>query len=128
MADIPGLIEGAHEGAGLGHEFLRHIERTRIVVHMLDIMPSDGSDPVANYEKIRAELALHSNVLAEKKEVVVLNKIDLDSDATLTKDITDRLAKRGQEPFSVAPISAVTGQGVGKLNETLWAMVKGIVQ
>ena len=128
MADIPGLIEGAHEGAGLGHEFLRHIERTRIVAHILDIMPSNGSDPVANYEKIRAELALHSNVLAEKKEVVVLNKIDLDSDATLTKDITDRLAKRGQEPFSVTAISAVTGQGVGKLNETLWAIVKGKVQ
>jgi 50S ribosomal subunit-associated GTPase HflX len=67
-------------------------------------------------------------VLAEKKEVIVLNKIDLDSDAALTKDITDRLAKRGREPFSVAVISAVTGQGVGKLNETLWAMVKGKVQ
>jgi len=128
MADIPGLIEGAHEGAGLGHEFLRHIERTRIIVHILDIMPSDGSDPVANYEKIRAELALHSNVLAEKKEVVVLNKIDLDPDGTATKDITGRLQKRGQEPFPVMAISAVTGQGIGKLNETLWAMVKGKVQ
>lgn len=128
MADIPGLIEGAHEGAGLGHEFLRHIERTRIIVHILDIMPSDGTDPVANYEKIRAELALHSNVLARKKEVVVLNKIDLDPDGSLTKNITDRLQKRGQEPFSVMAISAVTGRGIGKLNETLWAMVKGKIQ
>lgn len=128
MADIPGLIEGAHEGAGLGHEFLRHIERTRIIVHILDIMPFDGSDPVANYEKIRAELALHSSVLPQKKEVVVLNKIDLDPDGTATKDITGRLQKRGQEPFSVMAISAVTGQGIGKLNETLWAMVKGQVQ
>jgi len=128
MADIPGLIEGAHEGAGLGHEFLRHIERTRIVVHILDIMPSDGSDPVDNYEKIRAELALYSSILAKKKDVVVLNKIDLDPDGKLAKDITDRLQKRCQEPFSVMAISAVTGRGIGKLNETLWAMVKGRLQ
>ncbi len=127
MADIPGLIEGAHEGAGLGHEFLRHIERTRIIVHILDIMPSDGSDPVANYEKIRAELALHSSILAEKKEVVVLNKIDLDPDDTVTKSITNRLQKGGREPLPVMAISAVTGRGIGKLNETLWAMVKGRV-
>jgi len=128
MADIPGLIEGAHEGAGLGHEFLRHIERTRIIVHMLDIMPSNGSDPAANYEKIREELALHSSILAEKKEVVVLNKTDLDPNGELVEDISDRLQASGQEPFSVMAISAVTGQGIGKLNETLWAMVKGQVQ
>jgi len=128
MADIPGLIEGAHEGAGLGHEFLRHIERTRIIVHILDIMPSDGSDPVANYEKIRAELALHSSILAEKKEVVVLNKIDLDPDGTVTKKITDSLQKGSREPLPVVAISAVTGRGIGKLNETLWAMVKGRTQ
>lgn len=128
MADIPGLIEGAHQGAGLGHEFLRHIERTRILVHMLDIMPADGSDPAANYEKIRAELAFHSNVLAEKTEVVVLNKIDLDPDGKLAKDITDRLQKRGQEPFPIMAISAVTGRGIGKLNETLWTMAKGHVR
>jgi GTP-binding protein len=128
MADIPGLIEGAHQGAGLGHEFLRHIERTRIIVHILDIMPSDGSDPAANYEKIRAELALHGSILAEKKEVVVLNKIDLDPDGSLTKNITDRLQKRSQGPFLLMAISAVTGRGIGKLNETLWAMVKGKIQ
>jgi GTP-binding protein len=125
MADIPGLIEGAHKGAGLGHEFLRHIERTRILVHILDIMPLDGSDPAANYEKIRAELALHSPVLAQKEEVVVLNKIDIDGDGELTKDIILSLQKRGREPFSVIPISAVTGRGVGGLNEILWKMVKG---
>lgn len=120
MADIPGLIEGAHQGAGLGHDFLKHIERTRILVHMLDIMPSDESDPAENYKKIRAELALHSEVLSAKKEVVVLNKTDLDPQGEKAEDITSRLAVDG-----VQVISAVTGAGVNELNERLWAMIKG---
>ena len=125
MADIPGIIEGAHDGAGLGHEFLRHIERTGLLVHMLDIMPMDDSDPVDNYEKIRAELALHSDVLGAKKEIIVLNKLDLDPDGELADDIIQRLQKRCQEPFSVLKISAATGDGIGQLNEALWKMVKG---
>jgi GTP-binding protein len=120
MADIPGLIEGAHQGAGLGHEFLKHIERTRILVHMLDIMPSDESDPVENYKKIRAELALHSEVLPAKKEVVVLNKTDLDPEGEKAEDIRSRLEVDG-----VQAISAVTGAGVNELNERLWTMIKG---
>lgn len=120
MADIPGLIEGAHQGAGLGHEFLKHIERTRILVHMLDIMPSDESDPAENYKKIRAELALHSKVLSAKKEVVVLNKTDLDPQGEKAEDIRSRLEVDG-----VQVISAVTGAGVNELNERLWAMIKG---
>ena len=120
MADIPGLIEGAHAGAGLGHDFLRHIERTRIIVHILDIMPSDGSDPVENYKKIRSELSLHSNELAKKRELAVLNKIDLDPEGKLAKDISGRL---GVE--NAAAISAVTGAGLDKLNDTLWKMVRG---
>ena len=66
MADLPGLIEGAHKGTGLGFEFLRHIERTRIIVHILDIMPADGSDPVKNYHQLRGELEQYSESLAEK--------------------------------------------------------------
>ena len=120
MADIPGLIEGAHKGAGLGHEFLKHIERTRILVHMLDIMPSDGSDPAENYKKIRAELALHSEVLPAKKEVVVLNKTDLDPEGEKAEDIRSRLEVDGAQA-----ISAVTGAGVNELNERLWTMIKG---
>ncbi len=120
MADIPGLIEGAHQGAGLGHEFLKHIERTRILVHMLDIMPSDESDPAENYKKIRAELALHSKVLPAKKEVVVLNKTDLDPEGEKAEDIRSRLEVDG-----VQVISAVTGAGVNELNERLWTMIKG---
>ena len=107
----------------MGHEFLRHIERTRILVHILDIMPTDASDPVSNYEKIRSELALYSDELARKKEVIVLNKVDLDPDGLITKDITDRL---NETKFPVAVISAVSGAGVNELNETLWKMVKEI--
>jgi GTP-binding protein len=119
MADIPGLIEGAHHGAGLGHDFLSHIERTRILVHILDILPPDNSDPVDNYHKIRRELELHSKVLVEKPEVIVLNKADLDADGILCDDIRTRL-----EVEEVAVISAVTGQGVGELIEQLWKIVR----
>ena len=122
MADIPGLIEGAHEGAGLGHDFLRHIERTRLLAHLLDIMPSDDSDPVDNYHKIRAELEKHSMILADKPEVIVLNKADLDDEGIFCDDIIERLGKSRDE---VLVISAVTGQGVPELNEKLWAIVKG---
>jgi len=120
MADIPGLIEGAHEGAGLGHEFLRHIERTRILVHILDILPTDQSDPTENYKKINNELVKYSKVLADKQQVVVLNKIDLDPEGRIAGDIEKRL---GLE--KVYKISAVAGQGLGELNEALWSMVKG---
>ncbi len=120
IADIPGLIEGAHAGAGLGHEFLRHIERTEILLHILDIMPTDESDPVENYKKIKDELALHSSVLAGKQEVVVLNKMDLDPEGVIADDIEQRL---GLE--NVMRISAVAGQGLEKLNERLWSMAKG---
>lgn len=119
MADIPGLIEGASQGAGLGHDFLRHIERTRILVHILDIMPLDGSDPVANYHAIRNELARHSRILAEKDEVVVANKIDLDPDGARLKDLQDRLDRK------IVPISAATGQGIRELSELLWRKVRG---
>lgn len=122
MADIPGLIEGAHDGAGLGHDFLRHIERTRILAHLLDILPADESDPVENYHKIRSELELHSEVLVEKPEIVVLNKADLDPDELFCEDIRSRLPKTIKEVFV---ISAVSGQGILELNERLWAIVKG---
>lgn len=118
MADLPGLIEGAHKGAGLGFEFLRHIERTRIIVHILDIMPADGSDPAKNYHRIRKELEQYSSVLAEKKEVIVANKIDLDSKNATVKKLRKQLSHR------IYPISAVTGDGIKDLCETLWRKVK----
>ncbi len=118
MADIPGLIEGAHSGAGLGYAFLKHIERTRIIVHILDIMPTIGSDPVENYYAIRHELEQYSEALAQKEEVVVANKIDLDPDAKIVKDLRKKLNK------TIHPISAVTGSGIKELSELLWQKVK----
>ena len=118
----PGLIEGAHEGAGLGHDFLRHIERTRILVHLLDILPEDNSDPVENYHKIHAELALHSKVLGEKPEMVVLNKADLDPEGIFCEDIRNRLPESVKQIFIV---SAVTGRGLDELNKKLWSIIKG---
>ncbi len=118
MADIPGLIEGSHKGAGLGIEFLKHIERTRIIVHILDIMPTDGSEPAGNYKAIRNELKLYSKALAKKPEVIVANKIDLDPDGKVVKELKKKIRKK------VYPISAVTGEGVKELAELLWQKVK----
>ncbi len=118
MADIPGLIEGAHAGAGLGHEFLKHIERTTLLVHILDIMPTDGSDPMENYKAIRSELENYSKALAQKKEVIVANKIDLDPDGEVINDL------RNEFQQTIHPISAVTGSGIKELSELLWQKVK----
>ncbi len=118
MADIPGLIEGAHDGTGLGYEFLRHIERTTVLAHILDVMPADGSDPAENYHTLRNELAQYSIALAKKPEIIVANKIDLDPDAAKVQQLEKRLGK------TVAHISAVTGSGIKELCETLWQQVK----
>jgi GTP-binding protein len=118
MADIPGLIEGAHSGAGLGYEFLKHIERTTILAHIIDIMPTDGSDPVENYNGIRHELEEYSKALAGKQEVIVANKTDLDPDGKIVEDLRKKLNKE------LHPISAVTGSGIKELSEFLWQKVK----
>ena len=109
VADIPGLIEGAHAGSGLGHEFLRHVERTGLLVHLVEAVPVDGSDPLENYRMIRRELAQYSSALAERPELVVVTKLDL----TGSGAVRDRLAAElGRE---VLAISAVTGQGIPEL-------------
>jgi GTP-binding protein len=109
MADLPGLIEGAAQGVGLGHEFLRHVERTRVLVHLVEPFPTDESDPVENYRTIRKELSLYSLPLAEKPEVVCVSKAEL----TDSEPVRDRLAAElGQE---VLLISSVTGQGLAQL-------------
>ena len=121
VADIPGLIEGAQHGAGLGHEFLRHVERTKIIVHLLDLYPMDGSDPAENYRKIRRELEAFSPALAEKREIVAANKMDL----AIDDSALDRLRRQlpGKEIFA---ISGVSRQGVEDLLEVLWKILQQI--
>lgn len=109
MADIPGLIEGAHAGVGLGHEFLRHIERAGILVHLVEPIPFDGADPLENYRAIRNELVLYNERLRERPEIVVVSKAELPGAA----DVRDALAAElGRE---VLLISAVTGLGLNQL-------------
>jgi GTP-binding protein len=115
LADLPGLIEGAHTGVGLGHEFLRHIQRAGILVHLVEPMPVDGSDPVANYRIIRSELELYSTELGVRPEIVVVTKSELPG----AEEVRAQLAAEiGSE---VLGISAVTGQGLDKL---LWEIVR----
>lgn len=119
VADIPGLIEGASAGAGLGHEFLRHIERTSVLVHVIDVAPVDGCDPAEAYRAIRAELAAHSQALADKPEIIVLNKIDLVPEAQRPDLIRRIEADLGcDNPVRVA--SGATGEGVADLLDACW--------
>ena len=125
LADIPGLIEGASEGAGLGHDFLRHVERTKTIVHLLDLCPLDESDPVENYRTIRAELKAYSPALAEKPELVVANKIDLFEDENERKAAIKRLARELnlREGKDLIAISGGARMNLSPLMEKLWALV-----
>lgn len=125
LADLPGLIEGAAGGAGLGHDFLRHIERTRCILHVVDALPPDGGDPVEAYRTIRRELGEFSDALARKPEIVVLNKLDLvpaEDRAELLADVLGRFAKRGVKPMMM---SGATGEGVREVLDAAWRMVDG---
>ncbi|HEV2968700.1 MAG TPA: GTPase ObgE [Pirellulales bacterium] len=115
MADLPGLIEGAHAGIGLGHEFLRHIERAGILVHLVEPMPSDGSDLVANYQVIRHELVQHAEELGTRPEIVVLTKCELPGAEAAHRRLNEALGR------DVLAISAVTGEGLDKL---LWEITR----
>lgn len=112
LADLPGLIEGAAEGAGLGHRFLRHIERVGLIVHLVEASPEVERDPVADYQAIRAELNAYSESLGQAEELVVLSKSELDDGAVLAEHLGQHLAKQGK---SLMTISAVTGQGLPEL-------------
>lgn len=113
LADLPGLIEGAHSGVGLGHEFLRHVERTRVIIHLVEPAPTDSSDPLENYRTIRNELELYSPALAKKPEFIAVSKGEL-TDAEETRQ---RMAK--ELNTEVHLISAVTGQGMAHLMTTV---------
>jgi len=112
LADIPGLIEGAAEGAGLGHDFLRHVDRCRLIVHVVDVSGSEGRDPIEDFEAINAELLAYSPELASRPQIVVANKIDIVQDDTLLDTFRAEMARR-ELPFLT--ISAATHQGIGEL-------------
>jgi GTP-binding protein len=114
MADIPGLIEGAHAGVGLGHEFLRHIQRTGVLVHLVEPMPMDATDPIQNYYSIREELTKFDPLLGERPEVVAVTKCELPD--------AEQVHARLSEELDVEPllISAVTGQGLNQLTAAVF--------
>ena len=109
IADIPGLIEGAHAGAGLGHEFLRHIERTRVLIHLVEPQPTDGTDPIENYRAIRNELEQYGHGLAERPEVLAVSKCELPAAAEVQAKLA---AAAGRD---VLMFSSVTGQGLDRV-------------
>lgn len=111
MADIPGLIEGAHAGVGLGHEFLRHVERTRLLVHVLDTAGSEGRDPVEDFRVTNRELSLYNTVIGERPQVIAANKIDLSG----AEENLAKLREAYGNKYEIFPISALTGSGVEAL-------------
>ena len=111
MADLPGLIEGASEGTGLGHQFLRHIERTKVIVHLIDISRTDGRDPVEDYHTIRQELALYNEQLMSRPELIVLNKVDLLEDDDLIKLFKSEVNAESE----IVTISAATRDNLEQL-------------
>jgi GTPase len=117
IADIPGLIEGAHAGVGLGHEFLRHIERAGILVHLVEPLPMDTTDPVDNYRAIRSELQQYNEEIAQRPEILCVSKAEL----TEAEDVAGQLGElTGSEPLL---ISAVTGQGLNELIHRIGAQL-----
>ena len=121
LADIPGLIEGAHEGVGLGDAFLRHLERTRVIAHLVDLCPPAGSpSPIAAYNIIRHELEKYSPTLAQRREIVVGSKTDLTGADDALREFARTLDRE------VSAVSGVTGKGLRPLTERLWTVVEEV--
>jgi len=115
MADLPGLIEGAHEGVGLGHEFLRHVERTRVILHVVDMSGAEGRDPYEDWVKINEELKLYNPLLAERPQIIVANKMDMpDSEEQLVL-FKEQLQAHSETEYEILPMSSLTKQGVKEL-------------
>ncbi|CAH0119115.1 GTPase Obg [Paenibacillus sp. CECT 9249] len=114
MADLPGLIEGAHEGVGLGHEFLRHVERTRVIIHVVDMAGSEGRDPYEDWLKINQELQLYNAKLAERPQIVAANKMDMPEAEQNLSEFT-RKALKERPDLDIMPISSLTRQGIQEL-------------
>jgi GTP-binding protein len=118
VADVPGLIEGAHRGLGLGHQFLRHLERTKVLVHLVDVSGASGRDPVDDLDTVRRELELFQPTLAAKPQIVAANKIDAVAPGSPAVTALKRRAAALDLPF--LQISGATGQGVPELLEAMW--------
>ncbi|MBE3596800.1 MAG: GTPase ObgE [Hydrogenibacillus sp.] len=122
MADLPGLIDGAHAGSGLGHQFLRHIRRTRLLLHVIDMSAAEGRDPYGDYGRINEELKLYDPDLAQKPQLIVANKMDVpEAQAHL-----DAFRARLDEETPIFPISAATGEGIPALLEAVWARLSAL--
>ncbi|MBC7765901.1 MAG: GTPase ObgE, partial [Hyphomonadaceae bacterium] len=123
LADIPGIIEGAHTGIGLGHEFLRHIERTRLLIHVVDVSGIEGRDPLVDFDTINEELKQYNPLLADKQQIVVANKMDLPSGQENFEAFKNTLEQRGLKVFGV---SAGTAQGVREVMLYVSSMLKDL--
>ncbi len=123
IADIPGLIEGAHEGAGLGLDFLRHIERTRVLVHVLDASGQEGRNPIEDFYKINEELFKYNEKLKEKEQIIVANKMDLPESKEWLIKIKEEFEPKG---YQIYPISAATNEGINRLKFAIWEMVNKV--
>ncbi|MCC9599192.1 GTPase ObgE [Stieleria sp. JC731] len=117
LADIPGLIEGASDGVGLGHEFLRHVERAGLLVHLVEPNPTDQTDPLENYESIRSELALYDESLAQRAEILAVTKCELDGAAEVAERMREATGRK------VFLISSMTGEGLNELKEEIMESV-----
>jgi GTP-binding protein len=120
LADIPGLIEGAAEGAGLGHEFLAHLERCRLLVHLVEVAPAEG-DPESNYRAVRSELAGYGAALDELPEIVALSKVDLMSGQEADRLVSEWRERQGEDAVEVQGISSATGTGLDQLVRAIFA-------
>jgi GTP-binding protein len=123
VADVPGLIEGAHEGHGLGDRFLRHIERTKVLIHLVDVSGASGRDPVSDFDVIQRELELFDPMVAAKPQLVAANKLDAVDDETRVTALEKRV-KKTKRPFF--KISGVTGAGVDRLLEAVWQHIVAV--
>ncbi len=123
VADIPGIIEGANEGAGLGHQFLRHVERTKLLIHILDVSGFEGRDPYDDFKKINLELEKHNKKLSERRQIVALNKTDVVEDLSTLDELKEKLTQDG---FEVFLISAATNQGIEAILDRTAVLLKEI--
>lgn len=120
LADLPGLIEGAHEGAGLGHDFLKHIERTSVLIHVIDISGSEGRDPIEDFYKINEELKQYNEKLSKKPQIIAANKMDLPGAEENLKRVKSELEPNG---YKIFPVSAATLEGIEDLKYAAWNLL-----